>query len=97
MEQYEDERWVESFRMSKAAVLNLTELLRLHIAKRDIRYRLAVPFVVRVPVTLFKLAQGSTLLLCSELFVIGRPTVSEILREVVTAVNVVLQHEIKWP
>jgi hypothetical protein len=56
MEQYEDERWVEAFRTSKAAVLNLTELLWPHIAKRDTRYQLAVPVVVRVVVTLFKLA-----------------------------------------
>jgi hypothetical protein len=54
--------------MSKAAVLNLTDLLRPHIARRDTKYRLAISAIVRVAVTLFKLAQGSTLLLCSELF-----------------------------
>jgi hypothetical protein len=68
MEQYEDDQWMESFRMSKAAVLNLTDLLRPHIARRDTKYRLAISAIVRVAVTLFKLAQGSTLLLCSELF-----------------------------
>jgi hypothetical protein len=76
--------------MSKVAVSNLTELLRPRIAKRDTRYRLAVSTVVRVAVILFKLAQGSTLLLYSEWFAIGRSTISKILREVVTAVNIVL-------
>jgi hypothetical protein len=31
------------------------------------------------------------------LFAIGRSTISKILREVVTAINVVLRHETKWP
>jgi hypothetical protein len=97
MEQYEDDRWVECFRMSKAAVLNLTGLLRPYIEKKDTYYRLAIPAVVRVVVTLFKLVQGSTLLLCSKLFAVGRSTVSEILKEVVLAINVVLRNEIKWP
>ena len=56
MEQYDDEHWVETFRMSKTTILNLTELLWPRIAKRDMRYRLAVPAVVQVAVILFKLA-----------------------------------------
>jgi hypothetical protein len=56
MEQYDDEHWVETFRMSKAAILNLTDLLQPCIAKRDMRNCLAVPVVVRVAVILFKLA-----------------------------------------
>jgi hypothetical protein len=56
IEQCKDDRWVESFRMSKAAVLNLTELLRPCIVNRDISYRLAIPPVVQVAVMLFKLA-----------------------------------------
>jgi hypothetical protein len=97
MEQYEDDRWFESFYMLKAAVLNLTKLLRPHIVKRDMRYRLAISAVVWVAITLFKLAQGSTLLFCSELFAVRRSTLFEILKEVVIAINVVLWHEIKWP
>jgi hypothetical protein len=42
MEQYEDDCWFESLRMSKVVVFNLKELLRSHILKRDTRYRLAV-------------------------------------------------------
>ena len=57
--------------MSKAAVLNLTDLLRPHIARRDTKYRLVVLVVVQVAITLFKLAQGSMLLLCNKLFVVG--------------------------
>jgi hypothetical protein len=71
-------------------------LLRPYIEKRDTCYRLAIPAVVRIAVMLFKLAQGSTLLLCSELFAVGRSTISEIMKEVVMAINVVLRNEIKW-
>ena len=75
--------------MSKAVVLNLTELLRPHIVKINRTYRLAILAIVQVAVTLFKLAQGSILMFCSEFFTVRLSTVSEILKEVVIAINVV--------
>ena len=46
---------------------------------------------------MFKLAQGASLLICSEMFVVGTSTVSKLLRETMHAINDVLRHEIAWP
>lgn len=97
MEEYTDDRWVQSFRMSKAAVHSLASLLAPNLKKKDTRFRLSIPVIIRVACSLFKLAHGCSLLLCSELFAVGRSTVSEMLKDTVLAINVVLRHEIKWP
>lgn len=97
LQEYDDNRWLENFRMTKSSVFSLTNLLRPHIEKQNTRYRLAIPPIVRVACTLFKLCQGASLLLCSEFFAIGTSTVSGIIRDVVKAVNDELRHEIAWP
>jgi hypothetical protein len=97
IEQYEDERWVQHFRMTKSAVFRLSEMLAPHISRQNTRYRLAIPVVVRVACTLFKLAQGASLTIFSELFAVGTSTVSSILHSTVRAVNVVLRDQISWP
>ena len=97
LEEYDDERWIQMFRMTKRALLSLAELLAPFIRRRDTNYRLAIPVTVRMACTLFKLCHGVSLLICSELFAIGRSTVSVVLRDVVQAVNVGLRGEIQWP
>lgn len=96
MSEYDD-RWVQMFWMSKAAVFSLSNILRPHVQKKDTRYRFAVPVVIRVAVTLFKLIHGASLFICSEMFAVGKNTVSTILRDVVHAVNDTLKHELSWP
>jgi hypothetical protein len=86
-----------NFRMTKRAVFTLAEILKPHVQKHDTRYRLAIPVIIRVACTLFKLAQGASLLICLEMFVVGTNTVSKMLRETVHAINDVLRHEIVWP
>ena len=95
--EYDDNRWLENFRMTKASVFSLTNLLRPHIERQNTHYRLAIPPIVRVACTLFKLCQGASLLLCSEFFAIGTSTTSGIIRDVVKAVNDELRSEITWP
>lgn len=97
LQEYDDNRWLENFRMTKASVFSLTNLLRPHIEKQNTMYRMAIPPIVRVSCTLFKLCQGSSLLLCSEFFAIGVSTASGIIRDVVKAINDTLRHEISWP
>ena len=97
LEQYDNQRWVEMFRMTKPAVLSLSEVLRPHVQQENTKYRLAIPVLIRVACTLFKLAHGANLTVCSEMFAIGRSTVSVVLRDVVNAINDTLRHEIMWP
>lgn len=84
------------FYMTKASVFALTEVVRPHIQKKDTKYRVAIPAVVRVACALFKLMHGVHYSVSSEMFAIGKSTVSKILREVVYAINIYLRHEISW-
>ena len=58
------------------------------------RYRLAIPIVVRVACMLLKLAHATTMRLSSELFVIGRTIVSNVVYDTCRAINIALYHEI---
>ena len=97
LEPYDDHRWLQMFRMSKKSVMALADLLKPHVHRQDTRYRIAIPVLIRVACTLFKLAQGASLLICSEMFAIGKSTVSIILREVVNAITETMRHELTWP
>ena len=97
IEQYDSSRWLSMFRMTKDAVFALAQMLEPHVQKKDTNYRLAVPVLVRVCCALFKLTHGANYTICSEMFAIGRSTVSKILREVVQAINECCRDEIKWP
>jgi hypothetical protein len=95
--EFEDDRWVQCFRMTKMAVFSLAEMLRSKIQRRDTWYRLAIPVLVRVCCTLFKLAQGCSIFICSELFAIVKSSVSKMLQDTVYAMNETLRHELTWP
>jgi hypothetical protein len=69
--------------MMKRAVFSLAEMHHPQIQKRDTRYRLAIPVLVKVCYTHFKLVQGCSIFICSELFAIGKSTVSKMLRDTV--------------
>jgi hypothetical protein len=58
---------------------------------------MVVHVFVRVACTLFKLTHGTSLFIRSEMFAVGRSTMSLILREVVRAINDTLRHELMWP
>jgi len=95
--EYDDTRWMHMFRMTKSSVFALVDVLRPHVQKKDTKYRLAIPVVIRVACCLFKLTHGASLFVCSEMFAIGKSTVSAILREVVHAINDTLIQELQWP
>ena len=85
------------FRMSKRSIMALADLLKPHVQRQDTRYQLAIPVLIRVACTLFKLSHGASLLICSKMFAIGKSTVSILLREVVNAINDTMCHELTWP
>ena len=84
------------FRLTKPAVFALADLLRPTIQKKDTKYKLAIPVVIRVACCLFKLTHSASLFICSEMFAIGRSTVTCILRDVVHAINETLAHVLTW-
>ena len=61
------------------------------------KFRLAIPVIIQVACCLFKLTQGASLFICSEMFAIGKSTVSAILRDVVHAINDTMRQELTWP
>ena len=97
MAEYDDKRWLEMFRMTKGLVFALSDLLAPHVCRKDTKYRVAIPVLIRIACTLFKLTHRAFLFICSEMFAIGKSTVCSILRDVVHAVNDTLRHNITWP
>ena len=55
------------FCMTKLVVIALSDLLRPCVQKQDTKYHLAIPVLMRVALMLFKLTQGASLLVCSEM------------------------------
>jgi len=97
LQEYDDGRWVENFRMSKDGVRSLASILSPHLYKQDTNYRRAIPVLVRVALALYKITQGATLLQVSEAFAVGKSMASYIIREFIVAVNVQLRNQIAWP
>jgi hypothetical protein len=94
---YDDRRWVTNFRFTKDAMFQMTTLLALHCQKKDTKYQKAIPMRVRVAYAIYKLVHGASLLICLELFAMGKSTVSAILRDVVHAVTTEFRSEISFP
>ena len=74
--------------MPKGVVLRLSSVLNPHVEERNTTYHKAVPVLVCVCCTLYKLAHGASLVQCSESFAIGVTTVYKILQDVVRAINI---------
>ena len=85
------------FQMTKASVFSLADLLEPQIWKKNMKYHLAIPVLIRVVVTLFKLSHRVNFIMCSEVFSIGSSMVCKILRDVVHAVNNMLKNGVCWP
>jgi hypothetical protein len=97
LHEYYDDRWVANFRFTKVAVFYMAAVLAPHCEHQDTRYRRAVPMRVRVACAHYKLVQGTSFLICSELFAIGQSTVSMCLRDIIHAVNVEFRAEMSFP
>jgi hypothetical protein len=95
--EYDDHRWIELFRMSKATVLRISDHIHPLIGKQDTNFRGCVPTRTRVAGALFKLAHNSHHVVVTELFGLGRAIVGTILQEVVGVINIVFGTLIRWP
>ena len=58
--EFDDTRWIQNFRMPKGVVLCFASILNPHIEKKETSYPRAVPVLVRVCCTLYKLVQGAS-------------------------------------
>ena len=69
LQEYDDERWTSLFWMTKVSVFltSLTTYVRTFTNKTHI-----IPVIVKLVCTLFKPTQGSSMILYSELFAIGK-------------------------
>ena len=85
------------FRMTKGSVFALSDLLAPHVRRKYTKYQVAIPVLIRIACTLFKLTHRASLFICYEMFAIGKSTVCSILRDVVHAVNDSLRYNITWP
>jgi len=57
---------------------------------------MSIPTKVQVACAFYKFAQGCNPLICCELFVMGRLTISLILKKIITTFNVVFKKIITW-
>ncbi|KAL3693647.1 hypothetical protein R1sor_007298 [Riccia sorocarpa] len=95
---YEEERWVRCLRVPKELLVWLVARLTTSIKKQDTHFRFAVPVEVRVAVTLFRIATGSSYFITGDRFGIGESTCQEIVQETIQAIVTVLGSEmIYWP
>jgi hypothetical protein len=97
LHEYNDDRWVANFRFTKDAVFHMASVLAPNCERQNTKYRSAVAMRVRVACSLYKLVQGVSFLICSEMFAIGQSTVSIYLKDVVQAVNLEFGSEISFP
>ena len=97
LHEYDDQRWVANFRFTKAAIFQMASVLAPHCQRQDTRYQKAIPMRVKIACVLYKLVQGASLLMCSELFAVGQSIVSMYLRDVVYAINLEFRAEISFP
>jgi hypothetical protein len=95
--EYDDHKWIELFRMSKATLLRISEHIHPLIGKQDTNFRGCVPTRTRVAAALFKIAHNAHHVVVTELFGLGRAIVGTVIREVVGAINIVYGDLIGWP
>ena len=82
------EEWRENFRMSRASLLVLSELLRPHIEGESTRMRSPVDVVKKVACTLYYLSGEGRLRKTANAFGLSRQVVSKIVREVCMAITI---------
>ena len=83
--------------MTKAALISLSNLLRLHFEKINANYQEAIPAMAKAAYVLFKLTMEASLLIVLEFFAVGKCTAFAIIRDVVKFVNIEIKNTISWP
>jgi hypothetical protein len=82
--------------MSKESVFHVSEILRPQIQRKDTKFSFAIPPIVKVVVTLYKLCQGTLLLVYFEQFAIGKSIVCVALCDIIRAINIEFREQMKF-
>ena len=94
---YTPDMFYDILRMRRRTFDRLVHDLRPYIAGQHTHWREPIGVEKKVVVTLFKLMHGVSIPLVADKATLGKSTVSEILRQVCTAINTHFGHLIAWP
>uniref|UniRef100_A0A8C3H4R0 DDE Tnp4 domain-containing protein n=1 Tax=Chrysemys picta bellii TaxID=8478 RepID=A0A8C3H4R0_CHRPI len=87
---WDDEQWLQNFRMRKATFMGLCEELAPTLRRKDTRLRAALPVEKRVASAVWKLATPDSYRLVANQFGVGKSTVGIVLMQVCRAINLIL-------
>uniref|UniRef100_A0A8C3HP06 Putative nuclease HARBI1 n=1 Tax=Chrysemys picta bellii TaxID=8478 RepID=A0A8C3HP06_CHRPI len=90
MEVWDDEQWLQNFRMRKATFMGLCEELAPTLRCKDTRLRAALPVEKRVAIAIWKLATPDSYRSVANQFGVGKSTVGIVLMQVCKAINRIL-------
>ncbi len=88
---------MKNFCIAKHNLFNIANQLRPLVIKQDKKHRKYIPIEIQVCCAIYKLAHGSNFFTYSELFAIGKSTMSFASCEFVFVVNEAYQDLITWP
>ena len=94
---YTPDMFYDILRMRRRTFDRLVHDLRPHIQGQHTHWREPIGVEKKVVVTLFKLMHGVSIPLVADKAALGKSTVSEILRQVCTAISINFGHLIAWP
>uniref|UniRef100_A0A8C3HUY7 Putative nuclease HARBI1 n=1 Tax=Chrysemys picta bellii TaxID=8478 RepID=A0A8C3HUY7_CHRPI len=90
MEVWDDEQWLQNFRMRKATFMGLCEELAPTLRRKDTRLRAALPVEKRVAIAIWKLGTPDSYQSVANQFGVGKSTVGIVLMQVCRAINCIL-------
>ncbi|XP_065438119.1 uncharacterized protein LOC135981036 [Chrysemys picta bellii] len=90
MEAWDDEQWLQNFRMRKATFMGLCEALAPTLRRKDTRLRAALPVEKWVAIAIWKLATPDSYRSVANQFGVGKSTVGIMLMQVCKAINRIL-------
>uniref|UniRef100_A0A8C3THD7 DDE Tnp4 domain-containing protein n=1 Tax=Chelydra serpentina TaxID=8475 RepID=A0A8C3THD7_CHESE len=90
MQVWDDEQWVQNFRMRKATFMGLCEELAPTLRRKDTRLRAALTVEKRVAIAIWKLATPDCYRSVANQFGVGKSTVGIVLMQVCKAINHIL-------
>lgn len=83
-----DDPWLYIFYMIKGTCFDIVNKFIPLIQKEIIKYIFFIPIEVHITCAIYKFSQSVNLLLCNELFVIGRYVIFFVVQKVITIVNI---------
>ncbi len=97
MIQYNNQRWVEHFKVTREVIVQITKKLKPLIQRKDTKYRSAILVGIRVMCSLYKISHGIDYLQYGEMFAIGKSLVNMVLRDFIFTINEVFKNQVQCP